>query len=91
MCIVLFQHENSWPFRKPVDKEKVRDYYEVIKHPMDLESVQKKVNEGIKPRSQEEVKKPPVDDEMIGMMAANRTNETLIIVLIPWWIISHQT
>lgn len=27
---VLMQHENSWPFRKPVDREKVRDYYEVI-------------------------------------------------------------
>ena len=62
---VLLQHENSWPFRKPVDKEKVRDYYEVIKHPMDLESVQKKVELGIQPRSQEEVKKPPVDDDMI--------------------------
>ena len=42
------QHENSWPFRKPVDREKVRDYYEVIKRPMDLETIQKKVNLGLK-------------------------------------------
>ena len=28
---MLLQHENSWPFRKPVDHEKVRDYYDVIK------------------------------------------------------------
>jgi len=40
---VLFQHENSWPFRKPVDKDKVRDYYDVIKKPMDLETVKEKV------------------------------------------------
>ena len=46
MLDVLAQHENSWPFRKPVDKEKVRDYYDVIKQPMDLETVQKKVNMG---------------------------------------------
>ena len=46
MLDVLFQHENSWPFRKPVDKEKVRDYYDVIKNPMDLETVQKKVAMG---------------------------------------------
>ena len=44
---VLMQHENSWPFRKPVDREKVRDYYEVITQPMDLESVQKKVANGL--------------------------------------------
>ena len=41
---VLLAHENSWPFRKPVDREKVRDYYDVIKYPMDLETVQKKIN-----------------------------------------------
>lgn len=26
----LIQHENSWPFRKPVDTKKIRDYLEVI-------------------------------------------------------------
>lgn len=44
---VLFSHENSWPFRKPVDKDKVRDYYDVIKKPMDLETVKEKVNVGL--------------------------------------------
>lgn len=50
---VLLQHENSWPFREPVDKEKVRDYYEVIKQPMDLASVQKKVSIGCQPREED--------------------------------------
>ena len=44
---VLFTHENSWPFRKPVDKDKVRDYYDVIKKPMDLETVKEKVAMGV--------------------------------------------
>ena len=47
------QHENSWPFRTPVDKEKVRDYYDVIKKPMDLETIQKKVNLGLKEEADE--------------------------------------
>lgn len=29
----------SWPFHKPVDKKKVKDYYERIGNPMDLETV----------------------------------------------------
>lgn len=33
----------SWPFLKPVNKKFVRDYYSVIKEPMDLETVAKKV------------------------------------------------
>ncbi|KAG8223686.1 hypothetical protein J437_LFUL004051 [Ladona fulva] len=33
----------SWPFLKPVNKKFVRDYYSVIKDPMDLETVAKKV------------------------------------------------
>ena len=40
----LICHENSWPFRKPVDTKKIRDYLEHIKQPMDLETIQKKVD-----------------------------------------------
>ena len=29
--------QESWPFAKPVDKKKVKTYYERIKTPMDLE------------------------------------------------------
>ncbi|XP_003736702.3 transcription initiation factor TFIID subunit 1 isoform X2 [Drosophila pseudoobscura] len=31
----------AWPFLKPVNKKNVRDYYQVIKRPMDLECMQK--------------------------------------------------
>lgn len=33
----------SWPFLKPVNKKQVKDYYTVIRRPMDLETLSKKV------------------------------------------------
>uniref|UniRef100_A0A1B6CHJ8 Bromo domain-containing protein n=2 Tax=Clastoptera arizonana TaxID=38151 RepID=A0A1B6CHJ8_9HEMI len=33
----------SWPFVKPVNKKMVKDYYNVVKYPMDLETITKKV------------------------------------------------
>ena len=35
--------ENSWPFHTPVNKKMIKDYYEVIKQPMDLQTLLKKV------------------------------------------------
>lgn len=35
--------QESWPFLKPVNKKQVRDYYTVIKRPMDLETIGKNV------------------------------------------------
>lgn len=34
----------TWPFLKPVDKMQVPDYYDVIKNPMDLSMIQRKLN-----------------------------------------------
>lgn len=39
----LFLIPESWPFHKPVNKKLVKDYYDVIKSPMDLEAIKKKV------------------------------------------------
>ncbi|XP_065160409.1 transcription initiation factor TFIID subunit 1 isoform X2 [Atheta coriaria] len=33
----------SWPFLKPVNKKQVKDYYNVIKRPMDLDTISQKV------------------------------------------------
>lgn len=33
----------SWPFVKPVNKKQVKDYYTIIRRPMDLETISKKV------------------------------------------------
>ncbi|KAL5010007.1 hypothetical protein ScPMuIL_012312 [Solemya velum] len=35
--------ENSWPFHQPVNKKNLKDYYEVVKEPMDLTTLQRKV------------------------------------------------
>ena len=39
----ILHHENGWPFKEPVDKEKVKDYYDMVKNPIDLESIKKKL------------------------------------------------
>jgi len=39
----LLVHAAAWPFVKPVSKDDVPDYYEVISHPMDLSTVEANV------------------------------------------------
>eukprot|EP01103_Thecamoeba_quadrilineata_P005795 TRINITY_DN1554_c0_g1_i3.p1 TRINITY_DN1554_c0_g1~~TRINITY_DN1554_c0_g1_i3.p1 ORF type:complete len:286 (+),score=33.88 TRINITY_DN1554_c0_g1_i3:416-1273(+) len=41
---VLKNHPDSWPFRVPVSAEDVPDYYTVIKNPMDLQTIEKKLD-----------------------------------------------
>ena len=45
--------DNSWPFHEPVDKNKVPDYYDIIKKPMDLQTIQRKVDLGLKEENDE--------------------------------------
>lgn len=33
----------AWPFLKPVNKKQVKDYYSVIKRPIDMETMGKKI------------------------------------------------
>jgi histone acetyltransferase len=42
----LNTHKSSWPFIKPVSREDVHDYYEVIKDPIDLESILERIGTG---------------------------------------------
>eukprot|EP01114_Cavostelium_apophysatum_P014276 TRINITY_DN3658_c0_g1_i1.p1 TRINITY_DN3658_c0_g1~~TRINITY_DN3658_c0_g1_i1.p1 ORF type:complete len:928 (+),score=296.49 TRINITY_DN3658_c0_g1_i1:268-3051(+) len=39
-------HDASWPFHKPVDRTEVPDYYDIIKDPIDLEMITKRVFAG---------------------------------------------
>ncbi|XP_071965223.1 uncharacterized protein [Antedon mediterranea] len=39
----LQSHKMAWPFLEPVNKEDVPDYYEIIKEPMDLTTVETKL------------------------------------------------
>lgn len=37
------RHSQSWPFANPVNKDDVQDYYDVITEPMDLNTMEKKL------------------------------------------------
>ena len=40
----LQNHQSSWPFLVPVNKDDVADYYDVIKEPMDLSTMESKLD-----------------------------------------------
>ncbi|KAF8778138.1 transcription initiation factor TFIID subunit 1-like [Argiope bruennichi] len=39
VCDYLKAVPDSWPFHKPVDKRQVKGYYNLVEHPMDLETL----------------------------------------------------
>lgn len=39
-------HQQAWPFLKPVDKDEVPDYYNVITSPMDLTTMEERLENG---------------------------------------------
>ncbi|XP_076346621.1 nucleosome-remodeling factor subunit NURF301 E(bx) isoform X2 [Tachypleus tridentatus] len=41
----LQNHKNAWPFREPVNPKDVPDYYKVIKEPMDLKTIEKRIQD----------------------------------------------
>ncbi|XP_052275463.1 bromodomain adjacent to zinc finger domain protein 1A-like [Dreissena polymorpha] len=40
----LMEDEEAWPFLRPVNKKDAPDYYEVIKKPMDFQTIKNKIN-----------------------------------------------
>lgn len=47
LCAELQKHNSAWPFLEPVDPQVVTDYRSIIKHPMDLGTVKKKILAGV--------------------------------------------
>lgn len=43
----LQNHKSAWPFLEPVDPSEVADYYTVIKEPMDLHTIEDKINDHV--------------------------------------------
>ncbi|GAB2219737.1 hypothetical protein Droror1_Dr00007374 [Drosera rotundifolia] len=39
----MHDHADAWPFKEPVDSRDVPDYYDIIKDPMDLKTMSKRV------------------------------------------------
>lgn len=42
----LVKYRFSWPFREPVTRDEAEDYYDVIDHPMDFQTMQNKCSCG---------------------------------------------
>ncbi|XP_030451477.1 histone acetyltransferase GCN5 [Syzygium oleosum] len=40
----MHDHVDAWPFKEPVDAREVPDYYDIIKDPMDLKTMSKRVD-----------------------------------------------
>ncbi|XAR58592.1 Histone acetyltransferase [Bertholletia excelsa] len=40
---LMHEHPDAWPFKEPVDSRDVPDYYDIIKDPMDLKTMSKRV------------------------------------------------
>lgn len=44
---LLKNHKSAWPFKDPVKREEVPDYYDIIKNPIDLSKIQQNLKNGL--------------------------------------------
>jgi len=65
-------HSASWPFTQPVNRDEVADYYEVIKEPMDLSTMEEKHEKDLYPRPEDFIK----DAKLIFGNCRKYNNET---------------
>lgn len=65
-------NSNAWPFQQPVNKDDVPDYYEVIKYPMDLGTMEEKHEQDAYPNPEDFIK----DARMIFINCRKYNNET---------------
>jgi histone acetyltransferase len=65
-------HTAAWPFAQPVNRDEVPDYYEVIKEPMDLSTMEERLSNDLYPTPQDFIK----DAKLIFDNCRKYNNET---------------
>ena len=65
-------HTSSWPFTQPVNRDEVADYYDVIKEPMDLSTMEEKHEKDLYPSPEDFIK----DSKLIFDNCRRYNNET---------------
>ena len=65
-------HGSSWPFTQPVNRDEVADYYEVIKEPMDLSTMEEKHEKDLYPTPEDFIR----DARLIFDNCRRYNNET---------------
>ena len=65
-------HGSSWPFSQPVNRDEVADYYDVIKEPMDLSTMEQKHEKDLYPTPEDFIK----DAKLIFDNCRKYNNET---------------
>ncbi|KAI6713585.1 histone acetyltransferase GCN5 [Diplocarpon mali] len=65
-------HASAWPFNHPVNSEEVLDYYEVIKEPMDLSTMERKLEADNYPTPEDFIK----DAKLVFDNCRKYNNET---------------
>ena len=65
-------HTSAWPFAQPVNKDEVPDYYEVIKEPMDLSTMEERLQNDLYPKPEDFIR----DSRLIFDNCRKYNNET---------------
>ena len=68
----LQNHQSAWPFVHPVNRDEVADYYEVIKEPMDLSTMEEKHEKDLYPNPEDFIR----DAKLIFDNCRKYNNET---------------
>jgi histone acetyltransferase len=63
----LEEQHFSWPFREPVDTDEVTDYLEVVKDPVDLSTMEKRIRKGGSDSSSHYKSKQMLYDDLLRM------------------------
>ncbi|KAF2758740.1 Bromodomain-containing protein [Pseudovirgaria hyperparasitica] len=94
-------NSNAWPFQQPVNKDEVADYYDVIKEPMDLATMEERHEKDMYPTPEDFIRDAKLifdncrkynNETTPYAKAANRLEKFMWQKLkeVPEWTVSHS-